>query len=126
VTVIGYLCMNLWGLFRETAEWRASLFLADTPDKMLQIRERTQKLKDARLARIRGVPNFSGMVATDQAKDILNAGLGVNARFQELRLDQGRAEDAVRLSRTLAQRIYSVLRQEILDETARIKRVLAP
>jgi len=59
-------------------------------------------------------------------KDILNAGLGVNARFQELRLDQGRAEDAVRLSRTLAQRIYSVLRQEILDETARIKRVLAP
>jgi hypothetical protein len=120
--LIGYLCLNLWGLFRETAEWRASLFLADTPDKMQHIRERTRNLKDARLTRIGDVPNFSGVIATDQAKDILNAGLRVNQRFQELRLDQERAEDVVRLSRSLAQRNYAVLRQEILDETERMKR----
>ena len=124
--LIGYLCLNLWGLFRETAEWRASMFLADTPEKMAQIRDRTRKLKDARLARIRDVPLFSGVVATDQARDIIDAGLRVNERFQYLQLDRGRAEGVVRLSRTLAQRDYSVLRQEILDETARVKREMSP
>ena len=115
--LIGYLCLNLWGLFRETAEWRASLFLADTPDKMQQIQERTSKLKDMRLVRIGDVPKFSGVIATDQAKDILNAGLRVNRRFQELLLDQERAEGVVRLSRSLAQHNYAVLRQKILDQT---------
>lgn len=49
-----------------------------------------------------------------------------NLWFQELRLDQKWAEDVVRLFRALAQRNYSVLHQEILDETAPIKRKLVP
>lgn len=115
--LIGYLCLNLWGLFREAAEWRASVFLADTPDKMARIRNRSHSLKEERLARIANVPLVSKIEASKQAKQIMDSGMRIQNRLCNLEMNQKRAEDVVRLARTLAARDYSVLRREITQSS---------
>lgn len=114
--LVGYLCLNLWGLFRETTEWRAAAFLADTPDLMEQIRTRVRHLTQVRLDRIAATAHLSRAVVSSEIKVIIEAGYRLNARLQSLALERDRAEDVVRLSRRLAQCDYAALRAEISRE----------
>ena len=114
--LVGYLCLNLWGLFRETTEWRAAAFLADTPDLMEQIRTRVRHLAQVRLDRIAATAHLSRAVVSTEIKVIMEAGYRLNARLQSLALERDRAEDVVRLSRRLAQCDYAALRAEISRE----------
>ncbi len=123
--LIGYLGLNLWGLFREVAEWRASAFLADTPKKMAHIRDQSHQLKEGRISRISNVPFFSEVAVSQQAKHIMDAGMRIHDKLVHLEMDQDRAENVVGLARSLAQRDYSVLKKEITESSEQMKRDLS-
>ncbi|MEO1490014.1 MAG: ImmA/IrrE family metallo-endopeptidase, partial [Pseudomonadota bacterium] len=120
--LIGYLCLNLWGMLREVSEWRASAFLADTPKKMSEIRQNSQRLQDTRLKRMLDVPNFAKSEPSQHAKATLRAGMRLHGRLVALEIDEQRAQDVVRLARTLAKRDYSMLRREVLEATEKYKK----